>query len=210
MSMFEAVNPDFLPRPFHVRLNAKDIAKVEKELVGKAQNDPHKCRAYFARLDDLDSSAIDTHLPKSKKFAKKYPSFTLDGKDWQFSFVRLSLVSQPAMGGLHTDKNASTGLSNDNASMQPTVRAWRAILNLGLNERVINFSHQEPLAANPQLVLGRLVYSPHPVSLDEIAIPARIDDRVSGAAFCVSHVLHGGADSLAGHFIATYGNEEPL
>ncbi len=196
---------ELLPMPISIVLKYPErVTRVRDELELAALTDPNGCYGYFPDGQGLKGEGL---------FHSRYFEFCMPHLDlWQgkfsFSFLRLSLVQQESLYGLHLDANAGTGLGESNAS---TKRSWRSILNLGSYVRRLVYSIQDPTEADLEDKGSiRIAHSLDHRKLRTMLIPPREKHIAHGIIFCASHVLHGGEDDENGHFIASYGLEEAI
>jgi hypothetical protein len=184
-------------------------AKVEAELGARAASDENRCCGYFPALED--TPGIESALPACRAFGDRWRSLSHCGVEYQFNFVRLSLVQQSVDPAFHLDSDAATALSGDLTTLRQR-RVARLLLNLSSQrERVLLILDVDPhcvglvsqgsyvRVADPVRLMGRAL---------RLAIPARSGTRVAGLRFRANSVLHSGVDEVGGHFIAAYGIDD--
>jgi len=207
MSELKLVEKKFLPVTVRqIFAPSKLIVKAQAELTFYAQNDPDECWGYFP----TDPRANNNGLDDCRRFQEAFPTITIDGHTFGFSFLRLSLKKQKPLRGKHVDGNAGTGIKIPGQDLRSV--ACRAFFSLSdQEEREMSISHQAP-ASLPLVDAGGLMTIKDseldPSYIESIVIPRRSGPMVSGIVFYPGEVPHGGDDTESGHYVASYGREE--
>ena len=181
-------------------------ARVELELGAYAAVDEDRCCGYFPALKGVPG--IESDLPACHAFAACLPLITHGGTEYQFSFLRLSLVQQSVNPAYHLDSDAATAVSGDVSTLKQRL-VMRLLLNLSpRRERVMHYLDVDPWCVD--LVADRsYVRAADPLGLTHraftAAIPPRRGSHVAGLLFAANLVLHSGVDDAGGHFVAAYG-----
>ncbi len=204
---------EYLPKLFEIHLSPEEshlIGEAEIELGGRARFTPEKCYGHFPHTTDMFGIATD--LPASKQLVDARPDLMVNGKLLPFNFLRLSLIKQLAQAPFHLDSDAETGLTGEvETVLDRTV--WRALLNLSrTHPRKLTYLNVDPITLPLEKVGGYVQCSKKEVNqraIRSLSIPHRRGTQTFGAILCVSQVLHRGVDDEWGHFIASYGAEEP-
>jgi hypothetical protein len=184
------------------------IAAAEIELGTHAAVDQNRCCGYFPSLKGFPG--IDSDLPACRAFQDHLPFLEVCGDEYQFSFLRLSLIRQSVDPVFHLDSDAATALSGDVTTLRQR-RVARLLLNLSSqSERTLNFLDVDPYCVD--LVSdGSYVRVADPLGLAErtrtVVIPARSGSYLGGLLFAANSVLHSGVDDVGGHFVAAYGTD---
>lgn len=179
---------------------------VELELAARAALDQDRCCGYFPALKDV--RGIDSDLPACHAFAGCLPRIRHGGANYQFNFLRLSLMPQSVDPAYHLDSDAATALSGDVSTLQQR-RVTRLLLNLSSqSDRTLHYLDVDPWCVD-LVAEGSYVRAADPRGLAEraltAAIPARRGSHVAGLVFAANLILHSGVDDASGHFVAAYG-----
>jgi hypothetical protein len=180
------------------------LSGVTDELEFNALSDIDACSVYSSYAN----GGSNRGLVLSEKFARQNSALPMNGlEDFSFGFLQLSLFPQKSMHGLYVESNSVSGIGEQTLHS----RSWRAILNLGHYARKMTYSVQ-PLSQLELVDVGglRTCDDYNTKLVRSLILPPRNSGRVFGLTFCASEVLHGGLDDENGHFIASYGLEEPL
>lgn len=197
------VSLEYLPHLFDVLVDEKVVINALDELELEALGDTDAFKVYYPG----ESMAYNHMLKNSAKFASKHPWVEINGKRYDFSFLKTSLQPQPALNGHHLDGNIRSGIEVGTPARNK--KAWRALINLSMEPRHLSYSLQDPdtalLEDHSGLWTARDL---DPSFLKEAIIPGRIRNMASGLVFCASHVLHGGVNTQNGRYLAGYCREE--
>ena len=194
-----------MPYRHRVELTDRAVVSAENalaELGAVAQLETDRCWGYF-RPEDAQLS------PSAAEFAEEMDVITIDGVEYPFSFLRLSLQAQPANvpGSLHIDATSAAGMGD----YQDGVEVWRVLLNLSTeHQRAVSYTTQSPFDPSLTLVEAdqlRTSTDFNQIFKTEIVMPPRVGNIAHAVTLCASHILHGGNDTEDGHYLAAFGKE---
>lgn len=208
---FKQLSEVFQPQLLTLKLNIDQnvIDRAYKELTQHAKGDKNKCFGYFPgmRKDDISHD-----LPACKNFAVKLPQLIIEGRQFDFNFMRLSLIKQEGTSPYHLDTDAATALTGDIETLGDRL-VWRLLINMHEHSsRTLGYLNVDPtstLLDDDGSYVHCVDQEAEKQSARSISIPPRQGTAVHGVLFCASRVLHTGKDDNDGHFVMGYGCEEP-
>ena len=196
----------FAPRLVRVgEFEGKDkrplVNRTARELRTRANNDETGCYGYFP---GVNFPGVEHNLPASIALADAVPKVQVEELVASFSWLRFAVTPQFGYGEFHLDANSGSGVGDMSEKT-----CWRVVVNLSTEPRALRYLNVDPTSIDLKNV-GNHRYS-EGVLPDEykarLDIPGHSRKGFFGAVLAVNRVLHSGADTEQGHFLASYGVE---